>query len=227
MTKVLITGGAGFIGSNVVKSLIKAGHEPVVLDDLSYGYHQNLFPGVEFIQGDVRDDGVVDRAVKGCEVVFHLAASVGIKRSLDAPVTDSSINILGTLNILEAARKNGVRKVVYSSSVGIFGEPQTPSTREDHPQQPTSPYGISKLAAEKMCLVYNQLYDMQNVCLRYFNVYGPNQRYDAYGGVIPIFSKRIMKRQPLTIYGDGLQTRDFINVRDVASANIAVAFKKA
>ena len=131
--------------------------------------------------------------------------------------------MLGTLNILEAARANKINRVVFSSSAGIFGELKTLPIAEDHPQDPDSPYGTSKLAAEKMCLVYNKLYGMHNICLRYFNVFGPHQRYDAYGNVIPIFANRLLRNEPLLIYGDGEQTRDFVNVMDVAGANIKAA----
>jgi UDP-glucose 4-epimerase len=218
--RVLVTGGAGFIGSNVVERLLALRHEPVVLDSLSSGFRDNLVPGVPFVEGDVRDRVSVDQAITGCSVVLHLAASVGNTRSIEHPQTDSKINVLGTLNVLEAARAQGIDRVVFSSSAGIFGELKTLPITEDHPQDPDSPYGVSKLAAEKHCLVYNKLYGMHNVCLRYFNVYGPHQRYDAYGNVIPIFANRILRGQPLTVYGDGEQTRDFVNVRDVAAANV-------
>jgi nucleoside-diphosphate-sugar epimerase len=218
--KALVTGGAGFIGSNIVNALLELGHEPVVLDDLSSGYRENLVSGVPFVEGDVRDLDAVARAMAGCGVVFHLAASVGNVRSIEHPQIDSAINVLGTLNVLETARAGRIDRVVFSSSAGIFGELKTLPIREDHPQDPDSPYGTSKLAAEKMCLVYNKLYGMHNVCLRYFNVYGPHQRFDAYGNVIPIFADRILKQEPLTIFGDGEQTRDFVNVHDVAAANV-------
>jgi UDP-glucose 4-epimerase len=218
--KALVTGGAGFIGSNIVNALLKLGHEPIVLDDLSSGYRENLVAGVSSVEGDVRDLAAVARAMAGCGVVFHLAASVGNVRSIEHPQMDASINVLGTLNVLEAARACRIDRVVFSSSAGIFGELKTLPISEDHPQDPDSPYGTSKLAAEKMCLVYNKLYGMHNVCLRYFNVYGPHQRFDAYGNVIPIFADRILKQEPLTIFGDGEQTRDFVNVRDVAAANV-------
>lgn len=218
--KALVTGGAGFIGSNIVNALLELGHQPVVLDDLSSGYRENLVAGVPFVEGDVRDLDAVARAMAGCGVVFHLAASVGNVRSIEHPQTDSAINVLGTLNVLETARAGRIDRVVFSSSAGIFGELKTLPISEDHPQDPDSPYGTSKLAAEKMCLVYNKLYGMHNVCLRYFNVYGPHQRFDAYGNVIPIFADRILKREPLTIFGDGEQTRDFVNVHDVAAANV-------
>jgi nucleoside-diphosphate-sugar epimerase len=218
--KALVTGGAGFIGSNIVNALLELGHEPVVLDDLSSGYRENLVAGVSFVEGDVRDLDAVARAMAGCGVVFHLAASVGNVRSIEHPQIDSAINVLGTLNVLEAARACRIDRVAFSSSAGIFGELKTLPICEDHPQDPDSPYGTSKLAAEKMCLVYNKLYGMHNVCLRYFNVYGPHQRFDAYGNVIPIFADRILKQEPLTIFGDGEQTRDFVNVHDVAAANV-------
>jgi UDP-glucose 4-epimerase len=219
--KTVVTGGAGFIGSNIVKHLIEEGHTVRVLDDLSSGYRTNLdpFPQVELIEGDVRDAAIVSRAMQGVEAVFHLAASVGNKRSIEHPIADSQINVLGTLNVLEAARLAGVRKIVFSSSAGIFGELKTLPIREDHPVEPDSPYGASKLGAEKLCLVYSKLYPLEAVCLRYFNVYGVNQRYDAYGNVIPIFAHRLLHGEPITIFGDGEQTRDFVNVRDVVQAN--------
>jgi UDP-glucose 4-epimerase len=157
------------------------------------------------------------------EVVFHLAASVGNKRSIDQPVLDAEINVIGTIKVLEAARKAGVRKIIASSSAGIFGELKTLPIREDHPVEPDSPYGSSKLCMEKECLSFAKLYDMEAICLRYFNVYGPNQRFDAYGNVIPIFAFKMLQGEPLTIFGDGEQTRDFINVRDVVQANIRAA----
>ena len=223
--KALVTGGAGFIGSNVAKLLVDEGHDVLVLDNLSSGYRCNLsaLPTVEFVQGDVRDAALVSRVMQGVEVVFHLAASVGNMRSIEHPIEDSEINVIGTLRILEAAHRAGVRKVVFSSSAGIFGELKYLPIREDHPVEPDSPYGASKLAAEKLCLVYGKLYGMEVVCLRYFNVYGINQRYDAYGNVIPIFAYRMLHGLPLIIFGDGEQTRDFVNVRDVALANYTAA----
>ena len=206
--------------------MLVEGHEVTVLDNLSSGFQSNLFPypDVNFIQGDVRDPEDVDRALEGAEVVFHLAASVGNSRSIANPLLDSEINVLGMLQILQGALKHGVRKIVYSSSAGIFGELKTLPIKEDHPIEPDSPYGVSKLAAEKLCLVYSKLYpQLECVCLRYFNVYGINQRYDAYGNVIPIFAHRLVQNQPVIIFGDGEQTRDFVNVRDVAQANYKAA----
>ncbi len=226
--RALVTGGAGFIGSNIVKLLIDEGHTVMVLDNLSSGYRCNLdpFPQVEFVEGDVRDAATVERVMQGVEVVFHLAASVGNKRSIEHPIEDAEINVLGTLRVLEAARRASTRKIVFSSSAGIFGELKTLPIREDHPVEPDSPYGASKLGAEKLCLAYSKLYDLEAVCLRYFNVYGANQRYDAYGNVIPIFAQRLLYGEPLTIFSDGEQTRDFVNVRDVAQANFRAALTR-
>lgn len=225
LRKVLITGGAGFIGSNVAR-LVRAetGAEVVVLDNLSSGYADNLesLP-VTWLRGDVRDDAAVRQAIAGCDTVFHLAASVGNTRSIEHPIQDSEINVLGTLRVLEAARHAGVTKLVFSSSAGIFGELKTMPIREDHPVEPDTPYGASKLCAEKLCLSYAKLYPIECVCLRYFNVYGVNQRYDAYGNVIPIFAHRVLHGELITILGDGEQTRDFVNVHDVAAANLGAA----
>jgi UDP-glucose 4-epimerase len=217
--KALVTGGAGFIGSNLVGLLLAEGHDVVVLDDISSGYEENLHAAAGFVRGDVSDRDAVDAAIDGCHVVFHLAASVGNTRSIDDPLRDSTVNVLGTLNVLEGARTHSIARVVLSSSAGIFGELKTLPIDEDHPQDPDSPYGVSKLAAEKMCLVYNKLYGMSNVALRYFNVYGVRQRYDAYGNVIPIFAEKMLRGREVTIFGDGEQTRDFVNVADVARAN--------
>ena len=223
--KVLVTGGAGFIGSNLVAELILEGNEVTVLDNFATGFRSNLdpMPMVHAVEGDVRNCNDVEEAIQGVEVIFHLAASVGNKRSIDDPVTDAAVNVLGTVNILESARKHGVKKIITSSSAGIFGELKTMPIREDHPVEPDSPYGCTKLCEEKLSLAYSRLYPMDVICLRYFNVYGPNQRYDAYGNAIPIFVFRMLQGKPLIIYGDGEQTRDFVHVRDVVRANILAA----
>jgi UDP-glucose 4-epimerase len=223
--KVLVTGGAGFIGSNLVRHLIEEDNSVTVLDNFMSGYRSNLdpFPTIRIIDGDVRDKTAVETAMRGMEVVFHLAASVGNKRSIDHPITDAEINVLGTLQVLEAARKEGVRKIVASSSAGIFGELKTIPIKEDHPIEPDSPYGCTKLCEEKLCLSYAKLYKIEAICLRYFNVFGPNQRFDAYGNVIPIFVFRMLQKEPIIIFGDGKQTRDFVHVDDVVQANIRAA----
>ncbi len=227
----LVTGGAGFIGSNLVDFLVREGHRVSVLDDLSSGYRDNLLQGglfekIRFLQGDVRDEDLLREATRDQEAVFHLAASVGNKRSIEHPLVDADINVMGTLKVLEAARHAGCRKVVFSSSAGIFGELKTLPIEENHPVEPDSPYGCTKLCAEKLCLAYAKLYDLEAVALRYFNVYGPRQRFDAYGNVIPIFVFQILRGEPISIFGDGEQTRDFVHVRDVVQANVKAALSR-
>lgn len=218
----LVTGGAGFIGSNLTELLLSEGIGVTVLDDLSSGFRRNLdaIPSARFLEGDVRDQAAVDEAASGADAIFHLAASVGNQRAIDDPIADAEINVIGTLRVLEAARKHGVRKVVISSSAGIFGELKQVPVGEDHPVEPISPYGASKLGAEKEALAYGALHGIEVAALRYFNVYGVRQRYDAYGNVIPIFAHHMVRGEQLTIFGDGDQTRDFVNVRDVARANL-------
>lgn len=223
--KALVTGGAGFISSNICSELLEGGADVTILDNLSSGFDSNLdaLPGATFIEGDIRDKETVQRAVAGCEVVFHLAASVGNKRSIDRPDEDTSINVIGTLVMLDAARSAGVRKCVVSSSAGIYGELTTIPISEDRPIDPLTPYGVSKLYTEKMALAFAHVYGLEAICLRYFNVYGPNQRFDAYGNVIPIFAFRALRGEPITLFGDGLQTRDFVHVDDVVQANLKAA----
>ncbi|HZI48659.1 MAG TPA: SDR family NAD(P)-dependent oxidoreductase, partial [Pyrinomonadaceae bacterium] len=203
MSKALVTGGAGFIGSNVAKLLVEEGYDVFVIDNLFSGYRKNIdqLKSVHFIEADVRDEVAVAHAMEGTEIVFHLAASVGNVRSIEQPIDDSEVNLLGTIRVLEAARHAGVRKLICSSSAAIFGELRHLPISEDHPTEPDSPYGVSKLAEEKMCLAYSRLYELEAVGLRYFNVYGVNQRYDAYGNVIPIFAHRLLRREPLIVYG--------------------------
>lgn len=222
--KALVTGGAGFIGSNLIRLLIEEGHDTRAIDNLSSGFFKNIegLP-IDFLEADIRNEAALEQAIRGVDTVFHMAASVGNKRSIEHPLNDAEVNVIGTLKVLEAARNHGVRKVVFSSSAGVFGELKHLPISEDHPIDPDSPYGCTKLAAERLCLVYARLYGLEAVCLRYFNVYGVNQRYDAYGNVIPIFAYQVLKGLPVTIFGDGGQTRDFVNVRDVARANYAAA----
>lgn len=220
----LVTGGAGFIGSNLVQLLLQKGHRVTVLDTLNTGFRSNLpLDQVHFINGDIRDYSIVQKAVENTEAVFHLAASVGNTKSIEHPFIDATTNYIGTLNLLEASRHAGVKRFVFSSSAGIFGELKTFPINEDHPVEPDTPYGAAKLGAEKLALSYGKLHGIGVVVLRYFNVYGPNQRYDEYGNVIPKFVFRLLKGEKINIYGDGEQTRDFINSRDVALANYLAA----
>lgn len=222
---ILVTGGAGFIGSNLVKELVTLGNSVTVLDDFSTGYETNLdaFPSVKIVYGDVRSKITMNYAMKDIEIVFHLAASVGNKRSIENPLRDSDINVLGTINLLECARNNDIEKIIVTSSAAIYGELKQYPITEGHPTEPDSPYGCSKLCEEKLSLAYAKMYNMNIVCLRYFNVYGQNQHYDAYGSAIPIFVSNMLNNKPIIIYGDGEQTRDFVYVYDVVQANIKAA----
>jgi len=226
--RALVTGGSGFIGSNIVALLLKNHWQVTVLDNLSSGYKCNieaylLDERIKFIYGDVCSPVDVDNACNEVDAVFHLAACVGRQKSLDNPILDATTNLIGTVTLLEGMRKHGIRRIVYSSSAAVFGELLTPAINENHPQNADSPYGVSKLAAEKMILAYSGIYGITAVCLRYFNIYGINQRFDMYGNVIPIFAKRLYSHEPIIIYGDGTQTRDFVNVSDVARANYLAA----
>jgi nucleoside-diphosphate-sugar epimerase len=222
--KVLVTGGAGFIGSNLIIRLLSKGYSVKIIDDLSTGSLENIRGlDIEFIKGSILDFNLINDACKDVDVIFHLAASVGRQKSIDFPINDSETNILGTINILEAMKLNHVRKIVYSSSAAIFGELKSNEIDEQHVQNPNCQYGVSKLAAEKMIIAYKDLYNISYVCLRYFNIYGEKQKFDLYGNVIPIFAQRIMENKSITIYGDGNQTRDFLHVHDVAEANILAA----
>jgi UDP-glucose 4-epimerase len=223
----LVTGGAGFIGSHIVEALVGQGERVRVLDDLSNGLADNLLPfggAVDLVEGDIRDTSVVRRCVAGVEVVLHLAALGSVARSVADPVTSNDVNVTGTLNVLEAARDAGVRRLVFSSSSSVYGENPTLPKREDLTLMPVSPYAVSKLAGEAYTRVFARLYRMETVCLRYFNVFGPRQRPDsAYAAVIPRFMQWAMDGQPLVVYGDGLQSRDFTYVTNVVRANLLAA----
>lgn len=223
--RMTVTGGAGFIGSNIVNALLAAGSEVVVLDDFSSGDLSNLapHPALTVIEGDIRDEAAVARAVEGADTVFHLAASVGNLRAIEDPVADSEINVIGSLRVLLAARDAGVRKVVASSSAAVYGESKALPICENAPLVPRTPYAASKLAMEHQARAFYELTRIEVVCLRYFNVYGEHQRFDPYGNVIPIFARQLLRGEPVTVYGDGKQTRDFIHVDDVVAANIEAA----
>ena len=227
MNKCLVTGGAGFIGSNLVEHLVGASVQVKVLDNLSSGRLQNLDlcrEYIEFKQGDVRDLPALQEMMSGVEVVFHQAALVSVPQSIEDPIEAAMVNDLGTLNVLEAARLRGVRRVVFASSCAVYGDlPELPK-REDMDIKPLSPYAASKLHGETYARLYRDLYGLETVCLRYFNVYGPRQDPSSpYSGVISIFMDKAARGETVTIHGDGEQCRDFVYVADVVQANLLAA----
>jgi len=219
--RTLVTGGAGFIGSNLVGALVRRGDEVVVLDDLSTGYTENLDEAVRLVAGDIADPDAVASAVEGCEAVFHLAAHRAVFRSVEHPLETDRANVGGTLTVLVAARDAGVRRVVFASSSSVYGGAAQLPTPESAPLLPRSPYAVSKLAGEHYCRVFSELFGLETVSLRFFNVYGPRQRPDSmYAAVIPLFIEAMRSGSPPEVHGDGLQTRDFSYIDDVVDANL-------
>jgi len=220
--RCLVTGGAGFIGSNLVRRLIELGARVTVLDNFSTGRHEHLprSPGLEVVEGDLRTSPRLESLAADAAVVFHLAAQVGNVKSIAETERDAETNILGSVRLYRACRAGGVRRVVYSSSSAIFGEAETMPIAEDHPQRPASFYALSKLTAERYALLAHELWGVPAVCLRYFNVYGLPIEDSEYTGVISIFLQRLLAGLPLTIYGDGGAVRDFVFVADVVAANL-------
>jgi len=219
---VLVTGGAGFIGSHVVDALVDRGDEVVVLDDLNTGARENVHPGARLIVGSIVDERAVRDAVNGTDVVVHIAAHKAVVRSVEQPLETDSANTHGTLTVLKAALDAGVQRVVYAGSSSVYGGAATLPTREDTPLVPRSPYAVTKLAAEHYCRVFTEVYGLETVRLRYFNVFGPRQRPDAmYAAVIPLFIRALLDGRPVVVHGDGKQRRDFTYVSDVVDANLA------
>lgn len=219
--KVLITGGAGFIGSHVVDRFVRLGASVAVVDDLSTGSREFVHSKARFFEMNLADPGLARVfQEERPDVVIHHAAEVSVQASVQDPVGNAAANILGTLHVLECCRRSGVRKIVYASSCAVYGDPQQVLIPEDHPVQPLSAYGVSKLTPEFYLRVYHHAYQIQYVALRYANVYGPRQRIAGEGAVVPSFITRMLANQGPMIYGDGMQTRDFISVRDVAEANV-------
>jgi UDP-glucose 4-epimerase len=223
--RVLVSGGAGFIGSHTVDALAaRGGHEIAVIDDLSAGKREQVNPRARFHQVDVRDAsavrGVIER--ERPEVLVHLAAQMDVRRSVTDPAFDAQVNLVGFLNLMEAGRLHGLSRVVFSSTGGaIYGEQECYPCDEEHPRRPVSPYGVAKLATEKYLFFYRAQYGIDYVALRYANVYGPRQDPHGEAGVVAIFCGRILEGRPVTIYGDGGQTRDYVFVADVVRANLA------
>jgi len=222
--RYLVTGGAGFIGSNTVDELLRRGHSVAVLDDLSTGQERNLARAreqIEFFHGSINDPEIVQRACHGAEYVLHLAARTSVPRSVKDPAETNRINADGTLLLLLAARDAGVRRVVYSGSSSVYGETPTLPKREDMPPAPISPYGVSKLIGELYGQVFHRVYGLEFVTLRYFNVFGPRQDPGSpYSGVLSLFITAMQKGVPPTVYGDGEQSRDFTYVENVVQANL-------
>ena len=219
MQKVIVTGGAGFIGSHVVDTLIKQGLEVIILDNLSTGKTENINPKATFIECDLTKDKPLFRDV---DVVFHLAATPQVQYSMENPTDNNNIDSL--INILELSKKSGVKRFIFSSSSSVYGNPNYVPINENHPTNPLSPYALHKLVGEQYCKLYSEVYDLDTVCLRYFNAYGdrmPNK--GAYRSVISIFKEQHSKKQPLNIVNDGEQRRDYVHVDDIVNANILCA----
>lgn len=226
--RILVTGGAGFIGSHIVGRLLDESYDVTVIENFSKGKMENLAPfqgraDIHIVKGDIRDLKLVRRVMNDVDAVFHEAAFVSIVLSIEDPLLVHDVNVTSTLNLLKAAADSNVKRFVFASSAAVYGEPSSPLMVEDMPTAPTSPYGVSKLAAESYTRSFYKTYGLETVVLRYFNVYGPRQSFDiqsGYGGVITLFLQRLAKNMNLTIYGDGEQTRDFVYVEDVVEANI-------
>ncbi len=227
--KALITGGAGFIGSHIAETLCRRGDQVVVVDDLSFGALANLAwrrPGdaLEFIQGDCSDPVVIERALPGCDWVFHQAAVASVPLSVAKPVETNRINLTATLALLAASRAAGVKRFVFASSSAIYGDSPAPQKRETDAPAPLSPYALQKYAGERYAQLFHSAHGLETVSLRYFNVFGPRQSFNSpYSGAIARFCTAALKHEPITIFGDGGQTRDFVYVENVVQANLLAA----
>ncbi|HET9939241.1 MAG TPA: SDR family oxidoreductase [Gaiella sp.] len=227
MTRVLVTGGAGFIGSNLAHALLERGDEVRVLDNFSTGRRANLAPlgrELEVVEGDLRSYERVHTAVRGVEVVFHQGALGSVPRSVQDPLTTTAVNVEGTLNVLLAARDEDVRRVVFASSSSVYGNAERMPLSEDQAPNPISPYGVAKLAAERFCVSFGHVYGLETVALRYFNVFGPRQDPSSqYAAVVPRFIRAVADGRTLTIDGDGTQSKDFTHVANVIAGNLLAA----
>ncbi|MCK4553949.1 NAD-dependent epimerase/dehydratase family protein, partial [Candidatus Parcubacteria bacterium] len=224
MSKCLVTGGAGFIGSNLVDELIKRGDEVVIIDNLSTGKKENINPKADFHEVDMRDLEKIKPLFNGVDHVFHLAAFARVQPSIEDPITANDINLNGTLNVLVSARDAGVKKVVYSASSSAYGNQEIMPLSEDMPAHPLSPYGLQKYVGELYCRLFSEIYGLPTVSLRYFNIYGKRQLLEgAYCLVMGIFARQRLAGEPMTITNDGEQRRDFTSVIDAVRANILAA----
>lgn len=221
MSKILVTGGAGFIGSNLTDKLIEQGHQVKILDNLLTGKKENINPSAEFVQEDIRNLEKIKPHFQGIDYVFHTAAFPRVQESIENPIETNEINITGTLNVLIAARDAKVKRLIYSASSAAYGDSDILPLKEDMKPSPKNPYGLQKYVGEEYCKLFSMFYNLETVCPRYFNVYG-NRMSDvgAYVSVMSVFLRQRKNKEPLTITGDGTQTRDFTHVTDVVRANI-------
>ena len=223
--KIIVTGAAGFIGSHIVDTLLEMDNEVIGIDNFYNGRQENLTSALKsahfkLLRGDVRDYDFLLEQFRGVDIIFHEAAFTSVPQSILMPQACNQVNVDGVLNVLNAARRNDVKKIVFASSSSVYGDTPTLPKHEDMPLVPISPYGVSKLAGEMYFRVYHKVYGLNTSCLRYFNVFGPRQRDSSYSGVIAIYFGKIARREPLNIFGDGTQSRDFTFVKDVVGANI-------
>jgi len=228
--RVLVAGGAGFIGSHIVDKLLEAGVEVAVIDNLSTGRMENLNQhkhnkNFHFVKGDIRNAKQIKAVVENADAVFNDAAIVSVRLSIDNPMLVNEVNVNGALNLLKACVDSKVRRFIQASSASVYGDAKTLPVTEDMPLKPISPYAVSELAAENYARAFHRVYGLETVCLRYFNVYGPRQLHGQYSGAITIFMNQLLQNQPITVFGNGKQTRDFVYVEDVASANILALAK--
>jgi UDP-glucose 4-epimerase len=223
LTRVLVTGGAGFIGHHLVHGLLGRGVAVTVLDDLSMGKRENVPAAARFVEGDVRDPAAVCDALDGVDAVLHEAAIVSIRASVEHFVRDAEVNLMGTLNLLQHMAERPIRRAVLASSMAVYADSSNPDPlSESAPTVPIAPYGAAKLAAERYWLMMGAQTETPSIALRYFNTYGPNQTFTPYVGVITIFIRRLLEGRPPVIFGDGEQRRDFVHVSDIVGANLAV-----
>ena len=227
-SKILVTGGAGFIGSHIVDRLLNEGFEVTVIDNLSTGQISNLAHNLDkkelqFVKGDIRDWSLVKKTMKNVDAIFHEAAIVSVPLSIQNPILTKDVNVNGTLNLLKACLECGVKRFIFASSAAVYEGSSSPQKNEDLSTNPISPYGVSKLAAEHYIRSFYKLYGLETTSLRYFNIYGPRQSYDKKsqsGGVISVFLNKLLENMQLIINGDGEQTRDFVYVHDIVEANM-------
>jgi UDP-glucose 4-epimerase len=223
MNRILVTGGAGFIGSNLIPLLLEKGYTVNVYDNLFSGKMENLakvqkHPKFRFMRGDIRDKATLSNALDGIDAIVHLAALIDVTASVEDPTVTHEVNVTGTLNVLQEATKNKVKKIIFASSTAVYGDTKTLPVKEDAPLYPISPYAASKAASEAYLHAFKKCYDIDTVALRFFNVFGPRNENSPYSGVITKFLRKALNHEPLTVEGDGEQTRDFIHVTDIAKA---------